>query len=129
MIRTTEVRGVAHLRPAYLHAAVQTHVEMRTDIAVFVAGDDERVLENPPHDIVSWLCDLRFVADENPRPGEDVLLLQLIDLPVVIDVGRDHASANLIEDHGLVGHDTFLLQRGNAPWWQDRSLQEDMSCK
>jgi hypothetical protein len=43
-----------------------------------------------------------------------VALLQLEDLPIVVDVGRDHASSYVIEDSGLVGHDTFLLRQVDA---------------
>jgi hypothetical protein len=93
---------------------MQTHVEMGADNVTFVTGDDEGVLQNPADDVITGLRDLGFVADEDPCPTKNVSLLQLEDLPVVVDVGRDHASSYVIEDSGLVGHDTFLLSQVDA---------------
>jgi hypothetical protein len=77
---------------------------VRPDLTLLVARDDEGVLEHPADDVVPRLGDLRLVGHEDPRPGEDPLLLQLEDLPVVVHVRRDHPAADVGEDAGLVGH-------------------------
>ncbi len=104
MVGAPEIRGVAHLRAAHLHTAVQAHVEHRTDVALGIARDDEGIVEHPPHDVVAVLRDLRLVCDEHPRTAEQPLLFQLEDLPVVVDVGRNHPAANVVED----GHQASL---------------------
>jgi len=104
VVRAAEVRGVAHLGPADLHAAVQAHVEVRPDLARLVAGDDEGVLQHPADDVVAGPGDLGLVADEDPRVGEHPLLLELEDLAVVVDVRGDHPAPDGGEDVGLLGH-------------------------
>ena len=104
VIRAAEMRRVAHLGPADLHAAVQAHVEVRADGALLIPGDDEGVLQNPADYVVAGLGDLGFVRDEHPGPAEDSVPLQREDLVVVVDVGRDHAVPDMRSDLGQVCH-------------------------
>ena len=66
--------------------------------SVRVAGDDERVIEYPAHDVIAVLRNLRLVGDEQPRSAEQPLLLEIEELSVVVDVSRDHSTANIVED-------------------------------
>ena len=79
---------------------------------VVVAGDDERVVENAPHDVVAVLRDLGLVGDEHPGPAEKTLLFQFEQLFVVVDVCRDHPAPDVVED--LVRH-TAVIGHGDLP--------------
>ena len=48
-------------------------------VAAVVAGDDERVVDDPAHDVVARLGDLGLVGEELPRPGEQPLALERED--------------------------------------------------
>jgi len=104
VVRAAEVRRVAHLGPAHLHPAVQTHVEHRPDLPFLITGDDERVLKHAAHDVVAGLRHLGLMGHEEPAAAEQPLLLQDEDLVVVVDVRRDHAPADVLENMAQIGH-------------------------
>jgi hypothetical protein len=99
VVRAAEVRGVAQLGPAHLHAAVQAHVEHHPDHAGLVPGHDERVGQDPADHVVTGIGDLGLVRQEHPGPGEEPVAFGREDLRVGVDVRRDHAAAHLA-DHG-----------------------------
>ena len=104
MVGAAEVGGVAHLCTADLHSPVQAHVEHRPDVAVGIAGDDERVVEDSAHDVVAVLRDLGLVGHEQPGPAEETLLFQIEQFFVVVDVRGDHPAPNVVEDAVLIDH-------------------------
>ena len=97
VVRTAEVRGVADLGAAHLHSSVQAHVEQGANLPVLVTHDDERVLQDVPHDVVARCGHLGLVRDEHPAAREQPLLLEREDLGVVVDVRRDHAPPDVRE--------------------------------
>src|ERR687895_2859879 len=54
-------------------AAMAADVEMRADLFVVAAHDDNRVAPDIPRDEVAWLRHLRLDAHEDPMLGEDRL--------------------------------------------------------
>ncbi len=115
MVGAAEVGGVAQLRPAHLHAAVQAHVEEHLDRAGFVADDDEGVVHDATHDVVAGIGDLRFVGQEHPRPAEHASGLQRVDLRIGVDRRGDQPTADVVEDrlqvHGHIASGRGTPQR------------------
>src|SRR3954447_25834507 len=58
VVGAAEIGGVAHFRAAYLHTAMQAHIKQGPYLSARIAGDDERIVENPAHDVVALLWDL-----------------------------------------------------------------------
>jgi hypothetical protein len=90
---------------------------VRADDALLVAGHDERVLEHPADDVVAGVRDLGLVGHEDPRATEDALPFELEELPVVVQVGRDHPATDVGQHLGLIGHRCFIPSGVQpAPW-------------
>lgn len=58
VIWAPEMRSIAHLCPADLHAAMEAHIEVRFDLSLLIPNNDERVIENFAYYVVARLRDL-----------------------------------------------------------------------
>ena len=89
MVRTLEEGGVVAVGPRDAHAAVTAGVEEGVDLALVVADQHDRIHAAGARDEVARLGDLAVVPDEEPRPAEDPLELELEDFRVGEDAARD----------------------------------------
>ena len=84
-----EDEGVAVVVAADLHAAVAAGVEEGVDDVLPVARDDDLFLAHAGDDEVAGVGDLALVAEEEPRAGEYLLQLLLVDRLVDVDLAGD----------------------------------------
>jgi hypothetical protein len=68
---------------------------VHANLAALVANHDERVVDDAPYDVVAGCGKLGLVGQEQPRPPEDPLALELEDVPVVIDRGGNLAGGDV----------------------------------
>ena len=87
MVGAAELLGVARAA-GDLDAAVPADVGECADIAVIVAGDDDRLVHDPERHVVARILDLLHATDAEPVLHEDLFLLELVDLRRGIDVAR-----------------------------------------
>src|SRR5579859_2175935 len=113
MIGAQERARVARFSPAHRIAAVPAAVEEDLQLAGAVARGDHAFLADIGDEEVARIGDLAFVAHEVPRPGENPLELQLVDL----GIGEDLALHRSIGDvhHRLEAGSRFDCHPGTPP--------------
>src|SRR5262249_25415 len=97
VIRALELHGVALVVAADLHPAMAARIQKDANTAGAIAAEDHRLLAHRRDEVVVGLGNLALVADEQPRPREDLLLLLTIDLFVDEDLAADDPAVDVDE--------------------------------
>lgn len=85
-------------------------VEVPADFAVLVAADDELILGDVPHDVITALGDLTLMREKDPRVTEDPLALDVVHLGIVDDRGGDGPVGLHVVQTLLEGLPEFVAQ-------------------
>ncbi|MCY1438955.1 hypothetical protein D9M71_551730 [compost metagenome] len=81
-----EAAGVTGLGETHLVAAVRAGVDQHLDRGILLANHQHLVLTHGGGDVVAGLGNLRFVGDEQPAAGEDLLQFLLVDVAIPEDL-------------------------------------------
>ena len=96
MERTGEHLGVAIVVAADLHPFVTARVQENVQpLVLAVPHHDDFLFAHAGHHEIARVRDLALVADEQPRPCEDLLQLLLVDGVVDIDFAANDAALNI----------------------------------
>src|SRR6266704_445358 len=95
MVGAGEDGGVALVVAAHLHPAMAARIEEDVDVAGAVAAQDDGLLAHPRGGEIAGVGDLALMPDEEPRAGEDLLLLLGVDLLVDEDLAADLARREI----------------------------------
>ena len=104
MVGAHESGCVAGVGAAHSVATVPADVQERSDFAVSLAGDKDRVFAHVGGEEVAGVWDLGLVAEEEPAAGENLLLLLPVYVGVYEDAAIDQASLGIDQGHRVQRH-------------------------
>jgi hypothetical protein len=85
VIRAGEKLGVAAVGAAHPVATVATEIQKGAETPAQIPAQDDRLFSHIHGNEVAGMRHLAFVAEVEPTAGEEMLALQLVDLPVSKD--------------------------------------------
>src|SRR5581483_8886911 len=89
VVAAAEMCGAAAFLVADLPPSMAAHVEQNVNLARGVARHDHGILSHLPGHVIAGVRDLRFVGNEQPALGEEVLQLPAVNVRVVEDPRAD----------------------------------------
>ena len=109
MIGAHEAFGVAVVAAHHAVAAVAAHVQQRVQLALPVAGQDDRVLAHVGVEVIVGRGHQALVPDHQPGAPEDFLHLVVVDRLIAEDAAVDFAGGGVDDGVLLSGAHARIL--------------------
>jgi hypothetical protein len=87
---------VSSVGPADFRTPVAAAVEEDANDVIVTSDHDPRVLSDVAEHEVARSGKLRLVSDEHPATSKDALKLELVDICIVVDRQRQHATLDIV---------------------------------